>query len=217
MDKKDKNNQPVSADNPVSAENKDDNRRKLLKSVVAAGGAATVGKMLPENWARPVVDTVMLPSHAQTSTISPLGSFASSGLISSVEEEETQLADQGFSEELLEFFAPAAHAAGPSFSVLTLMRFTNNGSSGYLCATSNSSTQVTSCTVSGSTFTTTGCPHGFTVIDGKWMGDRWSVSLGAFNCSTTVDLFPSAGPDCSGPATLTNKCFPYYPPGGVCN
>ena len=44
-----------------------ENRRKLLKTVAAGGGAIIAGKSLPENWARPAVDSVMLPAHAQTS------------------------------------------------------------------------------------------------------------------------------------------------------
>lgn len=46
-----------------------DSRRKLLKIIAAGGGAVVAGKSLPENWARPVVDSVMLPAHAQTSTL----------------------------------------------------------------------------------------------------------------------------------------------------
>lgn len=42
-------------------------RRKLLKSIVAGSGAVVAGKSLPEGWTRPVVDSVMLPAHAQTS------------------------------------------------------------------------------------------------------------------------------------------------------
>jgi len=41
-------------------------RRKLLKSIAAGSGAIVAGKSLPENWTRPVVDSVMLPAHAQT-------------------------------------------------------------------------------------------------------------------------------------------------------
>lgn len=41
-------------------------RRKLLKAVMVGGGAATVGKVLPEQWQRPVVGSVMLPGHAQS-------------------------------------------------------------------------------------------------------------------------------------------------------
>ena len=45
----------------------DESRRKLLKSIAAGGGAIVAGKSLPENWKRPVVDSVMLPAHAETS------------------------------------------------------------------------------------------------------------------------------------------------------
>jgi hypothetical protein len=44
-----------------------ESRRKLLKSIAAGSGAVIAGKSLPENWTRPVVDSVMLPAHAQTS------------------------------------------------------------------------------------------------------------------------------------------------------
>ena len=43
-------------------------RRKLLKSIAAGSGAIVAGKSLPESWSRPVVGSVMLPAHAQTST-----------------------------------------------------------------------------------------------------------------------------------------------------
>lgn len=43
-------------------------RRRLLKTIAAAGGVITAGKMLPDNWKRPIVDTALLPAHAQTST-----------------------------------------------------------------------------------------------------------------------------------------------------
>jgi hypothetical protein len=44
-----------------------ESRRKLLKSIAAGSGAVIAGKSLPENWSRPVVDSVMLPAHAETS------------------------------------------------------------------------------------------------------------------------------------------------------
>lgn len=43
-------------------------RRKLLKSIVAGSGAIVAEKSLPESWSKPVVDSVILPAHAQTST-----------------------------------------------------------------------------------------------------------------------------------------------------
>ena len=47
-----------------------DSRRKLLKSLAAGSGALIAGKSLPDSWARPVVDSVLLPVHAQTSQTS---------------------------------------------------------------------------------------------------------------------------------------------------
>jgi len=44
-----------------------ESRRKLLKSIAAGSGAVIAGKSLPESWTRPVVNSVMLPAHAQTS------------------------------------------------------------------------------------------------------------------------------------------------------
>ena len=45
----------------------DTSRRKLLKSIAAGSGAIVAGKSLPESWSKPVVDSVILPAHAQTS------------------------------------------------------------------------------------------------------------------------------------------------------
>jgi hypothetical protein len=42
-------------------------RRNLLKAMASLGGAAAVGKSLPERWTKPVVDAVLLPAHAATS------------------------------------------------------------------------------------------------------------------------------------------------------
>jgi hypothetical protein len=44
-----------------------ESRRKLLKSIAAGSGAIVAGKSLPEEWKKPVVDSIMLPAHAQTS------------------------------------------------------------------------------------------------------------------------------------------------------
>jgi hypothetical protein len=42
-------------------------RRSTLKSLLLGGGAVTLGS-LPAQWVKPVVDTVALPAHAQTTT-----------------------------------------------------------------------------------------------------------------------------------------------------
>ena len=47
-------------------------RRKLVKTLVAGGGVAASVPMLPRQWKKPIVDTVLLPAHAQSS---PLGTI----------------------------------------------------------------------------------------------------------------------------------------------
>ena len=45
----------------------DQSRRKLLKSLAAGSGAIIAGKSLPESWSKPIVKSVVLPAHAETS------------------------------------------------------------------------------------------------------------------------------------------------------
>jgi len=45
-------------------------RRKLIKFIAAGSGAFIAGKRLPEHWTKPIVYSVVLPAHAQTSTSS---------------------------------------------------------------------------------------------------------------------------------------------------
>ena len=45
------------------------NRRKLLKKMVIGGATIAAGKSLPSEWTKPVVDSVVLPVHAQTSGV----------------------------------------------------------------------------------------------------------------------------------------------------
>ena len=44
-------------------------RRRLLKSLAAGSGAVVAGKSLPESWARPVINSVLLPAHATTTDV----------------------------------------------------------------------------------------------------------------------------------------------------
>jgi hypothetical protein len=55
----------------------DESRRKLLKSIAAGSGAIVAGKSLPDSWSKPVVDSVLLPVHAQTSFLCSAGSIDS--------------------------------------------------------------------------------------------------------------------------------------------
>lgn len=42
-------------------------RRALLKSIAAGGSVIVAGKTLPDKWAKPAVDAIVLPAHAETS------------------------------------------------------------------------------------------------------------------------------------------------------
>ena len=44
-------------------------KRKTLKKAAAVGGVLTTGAILPKEWVVPIVDSVMLPAHAQTSSL----------------------------------------------------------------------------------------------------------------------------------------------------
>ncbi len=50
----------------MSEKKSTDSRRKLLKSIAAGSGAVVAGKSLPESWAKPVINSVVLPAHAAT-------------------------------------------------------------------------------------------------------------------------------------------------------
>lgn len=61
----------------MASKESSESRRKLLKSIATSSGAVVAGKSLPESWTRPVVDSVILPAHAQTSPPVPsTGPFA---------------------------------------------------------------------------------------------------------------------------------------------
>ena len=49
--------------------NESSGRRKLLKTAAASSGMAVVATALPTNWTKPVVDSILLPAHAQTSAV----------------------------------------------------------------------------------------------------------------------------------------------------
>jgi len=65
-------------------------RRKLLKSIAAGSGAIVAGKSLPESWSRPVVDSVILPAHAQTSGLRSF--FGGAAQVGSISHNDTMLA-----------------------------------------------------------------------------------------------------------------------------
>jgi hypothetical protein len=58
------------ADEKKQTEDRELSRRKLLERV-ALGGAAISVTLLPSKWVKPVVETIVVPAHAQVSGPSP--------------------------------------------------------------------------------------------------------------------------------------------------
>jgi hypothetical protein len=77
-------------------------RRRLLKALGLGGAsAAAAAGLLPARWTRPVIDSVLLPAHAQATGFGGSGSFATSGVPLTV-------SDAGGS--LLDLLVPRAQA-----------------------------------------------------------------------------------------------------------
>ncbi len=76
----------------------DSGRRDTLKGIIAGGGTVVTAASLKGQWSTPVIDSVVLPAHAQTTA--DVGSFVASGVI----------ADSG----LIDGLVPAAVAGGCS-------------------------------------------------------------------------------------------------------
>ena len=47
--------------------NESANRRKLIHSIALGGGVIIAGKSIPNSWTKPIIQSVILPAHAQTS------------------------------------------------------------------------------------------------------------------------------------------------------
>lgn len=92
MKNDDKN--PGASDNP---------RRSTLKTLLVGGGTLTLGA-LPSQWTKPVVDSVMLPVHAQTTETGP----PPNGI--SVPATPLPL-ESGRAPSLLDYVIPSAHAS----------------------------------------------------------------------------------------------------------
>lgn len=51
-----------------------DYRRTILKSIAASSGVVVAGKSLPKSWSKPVIDSIVLPVHAEMTDSSDSGS-----------------------------------------------------------------------------------------------------------------------------------------------
>ena len=92
-----------------------ESRRKLLKSIAAGSGAIVAGKSLPESWSRPVVDSVMLPAHAQTSPAPPVPeepTFGGAALNVVLNDMDNDSMFAQLTNEFADTFISPAHAGG---------------------------------------------------------------------------------------------------------
>ncbi len=94
---------------------KSTNRRRLLKTIGAGGGAIVGAKSLPDKWVAPLVESVTLPAHAQTTPGGVL--IALSGGVSNVVATGEGAEFRGFAEDgsaaersILDAIVTPAHA-----------------------------------------------------------------------------------------------------------
>ena len=64
-------------------------RRSVLKKMVVGGGVAATAKMMPDEWQKPVVESVILPAHAGTSPDNGMNTSPNSTFV--VTEDDTQI------------------------------------------------------------------------------------------------------------------------------
>lgn len=66
--KNDQSDPSKSDQRPETGEDEDlKKRREAVRRILVGGGLIAGGQAVPKDWSRPVIDSVVLPSHAQTS------------------------------------------------------------------------------------------------------------------------------------------------------
>ncbi|AUN93725.1 hypothetical protein [Pseudazoarcus pumilus] len=75
-------------------------RRRLLQALALGGVSAAV---LPEKWVKPVIDTVIVPAHAQATIVSITGIYSNNL-------QQGMMVPGGIFERLANFVIPSAHA-----------------------------------------------------------------------------------------------------------
>ena len=137
---------------PTDKTDAKEGKRRLLKTLVAGGGVYSAVKLMPESWTKPVVESTLLPAHAQASIAgggaSPFGPFAAGGGLvlrgrdytpgpseaefaqSPAEQDADNEMDDFFvstrelvDEPLLDYFFPAAHASSCASNVTCMVDF----------------------------------------------------------------------------------------------
>lgn len=87
---------------------KDINKRRLLKALAGGGSVIAGSAILPVQWKQPVVDSVVLPAHAQTSVFIPEGTWEGSLTFAAATTGSTTLPSIG--KLVFDSLVPPAHA-----------------------------------------------------------------------------------------------------------
>ena len=115
----------------------ENSRRRALKSALLTGGIVAGSNVLPQKWARPVVDSVILPSHADTTddsgnlaegqpTAAPTVNYFFSSPLDTAQTDSLLKRTNSFAERALDIVVPTASAAPNATPVYVCLAITGN-------------------------------------------------------------------------------------------
>ncbi len=112
-------------------DNRKDARRQLLKTLVAGGGVMASGKLLPDEWSRPVVESVLLPAHAQTTGDDSDDEVDYDGVFAFVNVDPVYTPHE--EEGILDMFAGPAHADVECVNSVSAIVFSVSDTTAQVC------------------------------------------------------------------------------------
>ena len=190
-----------------NSDNNNQGRRKAVKSIAAGAGIVAAAGSI-DKWGKPIINSVMVPAHAQTSNVNMnatgIFSVANSPVTSTIGAMSSELiADESISEELLEFFMPSANANGGGFCNVNCsidVNATFTETIAYFCLDgATTGFHQNSATVDMNVMPATCGATSLgpvSVTGGTWNGTDWVLDITTANVSDTVTISPG-GSGCS--------------------
>ncbi|MFT5610171.1 MAG: hypothetical protein ACI9LU_000663 [Polaribacter sp.] len=186
-------------------------RRKVLKNTLIGGGAVISTSLVPNKWTKPLIDSVILPSHAQTSDVVIVMGGGAGISVTEAEKSVTKAENNGVGvNDILDMFVGQAHAqvvVDPPSLNGGCLALTLEGAVATVSLTLNDlSVDVQSGTVIGTSVSVTGLHAGYTVtatLDGA--GGTATVAEGSVSGFGETGSFgvSAATPECAPVATTT--------------
>jgi len=177
-------------------------RRRVLRNTLIGGGAVLSTSIVPDKWKTPLLNSVILPSHAQTSVVTVV--MGGGPGISVVKAD-----DSGIDvDDILDIFISQAYAGAVASTAIDggCLLLTIEGSVATVELTLNDlRVDTQSGTVSGTTVTVTGLHSGYTVnatLDSATAPTSCSGSVSGFGENGTFSV-SSADPVCAAVTTTT--------------